>query len=96
MLKGARWIAIGRLDINTTGLLLLTTDGELANAMMHPSFEVEREYVCRVRARKAGRGGRQDRRPPRRGVALDDGPAKFDEIERIGGTDSQPTGSACC
>ncbi len=88
-LKGARWIAIGRLDINTTGLLLLTTDGELANAMMHPSFEVEREYVCRIRAPEG-----QDSVPDnvvdrlQRGVALDDGPAKFDEIERIGGTDS--------
>ncbi|MPS35859.1 MAG: rRNA pseudouridine synthase, partial [Stenotrophomonas sp.] len=88
-LKGARWIAIGRLDINTTGLLLLTTDGELANAMMHPSFEVEREYVVRVRAPEG-----QEKVPDNvvdrlaRGVALEDGPAKFDEIERIGGTDS--------
>lgn len=88
-LKGARWIAIGRLDINTTGLLLLSTDGELANALMHPSFEVEREYVCRVRAPEG-----EDVVPENivdrlsRGVALEDGPAKFDEIERIGGTDS--------
>ena len=88
-LKGARWIAIGRLDINTTGLLLLTTDGELANAMMHPSYEVEREYVVRVRAPEG-----QENVPDnivdrlRRGVALEDGPAKFDEIDRIGGTDS--------
>ncbi|WP_242107807.1 pseudouridine synthase [Luteimonas aquatica] len=88
-LKGARWIAIGRLDINTTGLLLLTTDGELANAMMHPSFEVEREYVCRVRAPE-GEENVSDKIVDRlaRGVALEDGPAKFDEIERIGGTDS--------
>ena len=89
VLKGARWIAIGRLDINTTGLLLLTTDGELANAMMHPSFEVAREYVCRVRAPE-GSETVDDKIVDRlaRGVALDDGPAKFDEIERIGGTDS--------
>lgn len=88
-LKGARWIAIGRLDINTTGLLLLTTDGELANAMMHPSREVEREYVCRVRAPE-GEDAVSDKLVDRlrRGVALEDGPAKFDEIERIGGTDS--------
>lgn len=88
-LKGARWIAIGRLDINTTGLLLLTTDGELANAMMHPSYEVEREYVCRVRAPE-GEDEVSDKIVDRlrRGVALEDGPAKFDVIERIGGTDS--------
>ena len=88
-LKGARWIAIGRLDINTTGLLLLTTDGELANAMMHPSYEIEREYVCRVRAPE-GEETVSDKLVDRlkRGVALEDGPAKFDEIERIGGTDS--------
>lgn len=88
-IKGARWIAIGRLDINTTGLLLLTTDGELANAMMHPSFEVSREYVVRVRAPE-GQDTVSDALVERlqKGVELEDGPARFDEIERIGGTDS--------
>lgn len=87
-LKGARWIAIGRLDINTTGLLVLTTDGELANAMMHPSFEVEREYVCRVRAPE-GEDTVPDKLVDRlqRGVLLDDGPAQFNEIERLKGNE---------
>jgi len=88
-LKGARWIAIGRLDMNTTGLLLLTTDGELAHAIMHPSAEVEREYVVRVRPPEGVNSVPETLvNHLARGVMLEDGQARFDVIERIGSSDS--------
>jgi 23S rRNA pseudouridine2605 synthase len=71
-----RWITVGRLDVNTAGLLLLTTDGELAHRLMHPSSEVEREYLVRLR----GKPGPEVIRQLLRGVALEDGPARFDRI----------------
>jgi len=82
-ISGARWIAVGRLDINTSGLLLMTTDGELAHAMMHPSNRVDREYACRI----FGEVTAEQLDRLRKGVTLADGPAHFSDIVAAGGSE---------
>jgi 23S rRNA pseudouridine2605 synthase len=81
VITGAKWISIGRLDFNTCGLLVLTTSGELANRMMHPRFEIEREYAVRV----MGRLQPQHLRRLTQGIELEDGVARCVSVELRGG-----------
>ena len=80
-LSGAKWISIGRLDFNTCGLLMFTTSGELANRMMHPRFEIEREYAVRV----MGKLQEQHVQQLLQGVELDDGVARCERADLRGG-----------
>ncbi len=81
-LRGMKWIAIGRLDFNTSGLLVFTTSGELANRLMHPRFEVEREYAVRVQGQMTPE---QMRQMTKEGIALEDGNVIFEKLTDEGG-----------
>ena len=80
-LSGARWLNIGRLDFNTSGLLLFTTSGELANRFAHPRFELDREYAVRTRGELTA----EEQARLKGGVELDDGPARVEALVTAGG-----------
>ena len=90
-LRGAKWLAVGRLDYNTSGLLIFTTSGELANRMMHPRFAVEREYAVRI----VGELKRDQLERLKSGVALSDGVARCESVKDEGG-EGPTTGIASC
>lgn len=80
-IKHGRWVSIGRLDVNTSGLLLFTTDGELANKLMHPSSRIEREYAVRV----LGDVSEEMVQRMHEGVIIDDNLCRFTDIQHYGG-----------
>ncbi len=80
-IRGAKWVSVGRLDINTSGLMIFTTSGELANRLMHPRYEVEREYAVRV----MGQLSEGQLQQLTQGIELEDGVANFDLIQDKGG-----------
>lgn len=80
-MRRGKWLAVGRLDYNTCGLLMFTTSGELANRLTHPRYEVEREYAVRI----IGKLGDDEVRSLKKGVHLVDGVARFEELEERGG-----------
>ncbi len=84
IIRNSRWICVGRLDFNTSGLLLITNDGDLAHKLMHPSSCIEREYAVRIR----GEVQAEHLQKMQNGIELDDGPAHFEQISDGGGTGS--------